>query len=91
VSRIANIVIRLSMSIGDSVEPKRSRVMTIAKPAPLAAFGKPLDLHLVDGEVVFLGPGNIAFSMTVGAARRTSARLDGLLAGIAESRKTAGA
>ncbi len=65
--------------------------MRTAKPAPLAAFGKPLDLHFVDGEVVFLGPGNIAFSMTVGAARRTGARLDGLLAGLEHSRKTAGA
>jgi hypothetical protein len=63
--------------------------MRTTKPAPLAAFGKPLDLHLVDGEVVFLGPGNIAFSMTVGAARRTSARLDGLLAELGHSRKSA--
>jgi len=65
--------------------------MRTAKPAPLAAFGAPLDLHLVDGEVVFLGPGNIAFSMTVSAARRTSVRLDGLLSGIEDSRKTGGA
>jgi hypothetical protein len=62
--------------------------MRTTEPAPLAAFRQPLDLHLVDGEVVFLGPGNIAFSMTVMAARRTSARLDGLLAGIEDSPKT---
>ena len=61
--------------------------MRTEKPTPLGAFGEPLDLHFVDGEVVFLGPGNIAFSMTVKAARHTSARLDGLLAGI-DSRKT---
>jgi hypothetical protein len=65
--------------------------MRTAKPAPLAAFGQPLDLHLVQGEVVFLGPGNIAFSMTLSAARRTSVRLDGLLAGVGDPPKIGGA
>jgi hypothetical protein len=63
--------------------------MRTAESAPQPAIGEPLDLHFVDQEVVFLGPGNIAFSMTLGAAQRTSLRLDGLLAGIEDSRKTA--
>jgi hypothetical protein len=61
--------------------------MRTAESAHLHAVGEPLDLHFVDQEVVFLGPGNIAFSMTLGAAQRTSLRLDGLLAGIEKSGK----
>jgi len=63
--------------------------MRTAESAPVAAIGEPLDLHFVDQEVVFLGPGNIAFSMTLSAAQRTSLRLGGLLAGIENSRKAA--
>jgi hypothetical protein len=64
--------------------------MRTAESAPQPAIGEPLDLHFVDQEVVFLGPGNIAFSMTLSAAQRTSLRLGGLLAVIENSRKAAG-
>ena len=45
------------------------------QPQPLAAIDTPLQIELVDGEVVFIGPGAIAFSMTKDAAAETAERV----------------
>ncbi len=42
---------------------------------PVAPVDIPLEVRLVEGEVVVIGPGSIAFSMTPDAARETCRRL----------------
>ena len=46
--------------------------MTTLVPQPLPALDRPLKVSLVDGEVVVVGPGAIAFSMTPAAALATA-------------------
>jgi hypothetical protein len=46
---------------------------------PVPALGAPLDIHVIDGEVVFVGPGAIAFAMTRAAAEETCRRLQAML------------
>ena len=46
---------------------------------PLPAVGVPLDIEIIDDEVVFIGPGAVAFAMTMSAALETANRLDALL------------
>lgn len=46
---------------------------------PLPAVAAPLDIEIVDDEVVFIGPGAVAFAMTMSAALETANRLDALL------------
>ena len=47
----------------------------------MAAIDAPLQIELVDGEVVFIGPGAIAFAMTEDAAQETAKRVANALAG----------
>ena len=47
---------------------------------PLDALTEPLRVILVEGEVVFLGPGAVNFAMTPAAARQTLERLSAVLA-----------
>lgn len=42
---------------------------------PVAPVDRPLEIERVDGEIVFIGPGSIAFSMTRDAAAETCRRL----------------
>ena len=49
------------------------------EPRPENPVSIPLDIRLVDGEVVFIGPGAIAFSMTLAAAVETCTRLHQLV------------
>ncbi len=42
---------------------------------PVAPVDSPLEIQRVDGEIVFIGPGSIAFSMTADAAAETCRRL----------------
>lgn len=46
---------------------------------PVAPVDAPLDIEPADGEIVFIGPGSIAFSMTTEAAAETSRRLQRVL------------
>ena len=54
--------------------------MILYEPDPVGPFDAPVTIELIDGEVVFIGPGPIAFSMTVQAAMETSRRLVEVLA-----------
>jgi hypothetical protein len=45
---------------------------------PFPPFDVPLEVDLVDGEVVVIGPGAVAFAMTVEAAMETARRLEAL-------------
>jgi hypothetical protein len=47
---------------------------------PIPANDVPLEIETVDDEVVFLGPGAVAFAMTRRAASETAARLCRILA-----------
>src|SRR5437764_446713 len=58
----------------------RSTNVSAYRPVPIAAFDKPLDCQIVDDEVVFIGPGAVAFSMTFKASEETARRLNILLA-----------
>ena len=49
------------------------------EPRPENPVSTPLDIRVVDGEVVFIGPGAIAFSMTMAAAMETCVRLHQLV------------
>jgi hypothetical protein len=46
------------------------------EPEPVAPFDTPLSVQIIDGEVVFIGAGRVAFSMTLRAAAETSQRLE---------------
>jgi hypothetical protein len=46
---------------------------------PLPAIDAPLVIETVDDEVVFIGPGAVAFAMTRAAARETALRLRAVL------------
>jgi hypothetical protein len=50
---------------------------------PLPPIDAALDVEIVDGEVVFIGPGAIAFAMTRAAAFETGRRLEAALQGAA--------
>ena len=56
-------------------------MMNPYEPDPLAPFDEPMTIEVIEGEVVFIGPGPIAFSMTLQAARETAQRLAVVLAG----------
>jgi hypothetical protein len=43
--------------------------------SPIEPFDEPTDAECIDGEVVMLGPGTIAASMTPRAAEETARRL----------------
>jgi hypothetical protein len=46
------------------------------EPEPVAPFDAALSVQIIDGEVVFIGAGRVAFSMTLRAATETSLRLE---------------
>lgn len=55
-------------------------------PEFLEAFEKAMDVHVVDGEVVVLGPDGVAVSLTATAAEESARRLK---AGAEEARRSA--
>jgi hypothetical protein len=57
------------------LEITRRAGMTQHEPRPVAPVSTPLDVRLIDGEIVVIGPGSIAFSMTLAAAKDTCERL----------------
>jgi hypothetical protein len=50
------------------------------KPMPTPAYDAPPAIMIVDDEVVMVGPGSVAFSMTRRAAQETHRRLGAILA-----------
>ena len=54
--------------------------MSRSEPQPPPPVDEPLSLQIIAGEVVFIGPGRVAFSMTKTAAQETCRRLSVLLA-----------
>ncbi len=46
---------------------------------PVAPVASPLEVRWVEGEVVVIGPGSVAFSITPDAARKTWQRLGEVL------------
>jgi hypothetical protein len=54
--------------------------MSEYQPRPLAAIDAALHIEAADGEIVFIGPGAIAFAMTREAATQTAERLARVLA-----------
>ena len=55
--------------------------MKLYNPTPLNALDEPLQVSLVDDEVVLIGLGQVAFSMTKTAAIETCRRLGEILDG----------
>lgn len=53
---------------------------------PEDPYDQPLSVSLIDGEVVFLGPGSASFSMTPEAAAVTFHNLAAVVAGLARSK-----
>jgi hypothetical protein len=47
--------------------------------SPLPPIDAPFDVEVVDGEVVFIGAGAVAFAMTMAAASETARRLKAAL------------
>ncbi len=54
--------------------------MNCYEPDPLGPFDMPMSIEVIENEVVFIGPGPIAFSMTIEAAQETERRLARILA-----------
>jgi hypothetical protein len=51
----------------------------VHEPRPVDPIDTPLEVRLIEGEVVVIGPGPVAFSMTPAAARETCRRLGDVL------------
>ena len=54
--------------------------MKPSESSPIAAYDQAPHISIVEGEIVLLGVGRAGFSMTLKAARETSARLVDVLA-----------
>jgi hypothetical protein len=53
--------------------------MSQNEPRPAPPIDRPLDVRMIDDEIVIIGPGPVAFSMTVEAARETCRLLGEIL------------
>lgn len=52
------------------------------EPQPIAPISAPLEIRRIDDEIVVIGPGPVAFSMTIEAARETCRRMGEVLEAI---------
>jgi hypothetical protein len=56
-----------------------AELMKLYEPRPIGPIDQPLEVLHVEDEIVVVGPGSVAFSMTMSAARATCKRLGELL------------